>query len=114
MFDRSRGNAAAQMNAIRASTPEVTDAEARLGSRLVVAGNVQRLRVQRGWTQTQLAAELGVKQPRVAEIESARANVQLDTIDRLARVFGVEPSALLRTERQSAPHVITAAEGVRG
>jgi ribosome-binding protein aMBF1 (putative translation factor) len=107
MFDRTRGKAAAQLEAVRSEISSVADTEEKLGSRLVVARNVLRLRVQRGCTQAQLAAELGVKQPRVAEIESARANVQLDTIDRLARVFGVEPAALLRDERTSTAVVHT-------
>lgn len=97
MSIRAEGRRAAEVFAgIEEASPGVRAAEAALGSRAVVARNVLELRVQRGYTQARLAAELGVTQPRVAEIESARANVQLDTLDRLARVLGVEPAALLR------------------
>lgn len=99
MFDRKGSRAEDVFAAIREEVPQFAEAEKELGSRLVVARNVIRLRMQRGLTQRQLARELGVSQPRVAQIESAGANVQVDTLDRLATVFGVEPARLLQTER---------------
>lgn len=98
MFDRESSRAKDVFAAIREETPDLVRAEKELGSRLVVAGNVMRLRIQRGMTQQQLARELGVSQPRVAQIESAVANVQVDTLDRLAMVFGVEPARLLQKD----------------
>jgi DNA-binding XRE family transcriptional regulator len=86
---------------IRKDVPELIEAEARLGSRLVVARNVMHLRIQRGWTQTRLAEELGVRQPRVAEIEGANGNLKLDTLDALARVFSVTTASLLKPVKQS-------------
>lgn len=101
MFDRKRSRAADVFAAISEEVPGFAQAERELGSRLVVARNVMRLRIQRGWTQQQLARELGVSQPRVAQIESASANVQIDTLDRLAAVFGVEPALLLQPGKAS-------------
>lgn len=89
--------------AIREEVPAIDQVEKDLGSRLVVARNVMRLRMQRGLTQQQLARELGVKQPRIAQIESAAANLQIDTLDRLAAVFGVEPARLLHTGKPATP-----------
>ena len=89
-------------SALRSEIPEIVQAEKDLGSRLTVAKNVIRLRVQRGYTQQRLAGEMGVKQPRIAEIESARANCQIDTLDRLARVFGVETASLFRVDKGSS------------
>ncbi len=102
MFDRKRARASEVFAAIREEVPGFAQAEKELGSRLVVARNVMRLRIQRGWTQQQLARELGVTQPRIAQIESACANVQIDTLDRLAAVFGVEPARLLQSGRPCA------------
>jgi ribosome-binding protein aMBF1 (putative translation factor) len=96
MFDRNRAPAADVFATIREDVPEFAQAEKELGSRLVVARNVMRLRMQRGWTQQQLAQALGVTQPRIAQIESASANVQIDTLDRLATVFSIEPARLLQ------------------
>jgi ribosome-binding protein aMBF1 (putative translation factor) len=102
MFDRKQSRLSDVFAAIREEVPELAQAEKELGSRLVVARNVLGLRVQRGLTQQQLAQALGVKQPRIAQIESASANLQIDTLDRLAAVFGVEPARLLQTETPSA------------
>lgn len=105
MFDRKGSGAREVFAAIEKEVPELAQAEKELGSRLVVARNVMRLRIQRGLTQQQLAQMLGVKQPRIAQIESASANLQIDTIDRLAMVFGVEPARLLQADvPATSPH----------
>lgn len=101
MFDRKGSRADEVFAAIETQVPGLAQAEQALGSRLIVAENVMRLRIQRGMTQKQLAEELGVTQPRVAQIESAGANLQIDTLDRLAAVFGVEPARLLQTETRA-------------
>lgn len=103
MFDRRKSRAKDVFAAMQEEVPELARAEEALGSRLVVARNVMRLRMQRGYTQQRLAEELGVKQPRIAQIESASANVQIDTLDRLAAVFGVEPARLLQPEKAAPP-----------
>jgi ribosome-binding protein aMBF1 (putative translation factor) len=102
MFERKGSRASEVFAAIAREVPELAQAEKELGSRLVVARNVMGLRIQRGLTQQQLAQALGVKQPRIAQIESASANLQIDTLDRLAAVFGVEPARLLQAEAPSA------------
>lgn len=100
MMSRREGSRARDVfTAIRKETPGFVEAEKDLGSRIVLARNVMRVRIQRGYTQKRLAEELGVRQPRIAEIESARANLQIDTLDRLARVFGVETATLLTAEK---------------
>jgi ribosome-binding protein aMBF1 (putative translation factor) len=101
MFDRKGSRAKDVFAAIEKEVPGLAQAEKELGSRLVVARNVMRLRIQRGMTQQQLARELGVSQPRIAQIESAGANLQIDTLDRLAAVFGVEPASLLQTDARA-------------
>ena len=93
--DIERASLAAVVSRIRANVPGVAEAEARLGSRLVIARNVMRLRIGRGWTQSRLAKEMGVGQPRVAQIENAAANFRLGTLDALGKAFGVSPVSLL-------------------
>lgn len=66
--------------------------------------NLWRLREERGWTQQQLAARAGIKQPRIAEIERGDANPTLLTLSRLAIALDV------RVERFFA-HVGPAPEG---
>jgi|GEM_PF-2868518 ribosome-binding protein aMBF1 (putative translation factor) len=79
---------------VRSEIPAVAVAEEELVT--VLARNVLRLRNQRGMTQRDLARALGVSQPRIAEIEAARTTARIDTVGRLAAVFGVEPSTLLK------------------
>lgn len=98
MFDRKTSSTDAVFERLYRENPEIAEAEKAAGSKLVVASNVLRLRVQRGMTQKQLAAALGVKQPRIAQIEGADANLGLDTLDALARVFGVDTAALFATD----------------
>lgn len=61
----------------------------------VLASNVYRLRKDRGLTQEQLAEAVGVRQPRIAEVERGDANPRLLTLARLAFALGVPVSALL-------------------
>jgi transcriptional regulator with XRE-family HTH domain len=61
----------------------------------VLASNVYRLRKDRGLTQEQLAEAVGVRQPRIAEVERGDANPRLLTLARLAFALGVPVAALL-------------------
>lgn len=109
---RRAGSRAREVSAsVRASVPQVREAEAALGARLVVAKNVMRLRIQRGYTQAQLADELGVTQSRIAQIEAARTNLQLDTLERLARVLGVEMATLVKSERPASAERLNSGAG---
>ena len=81
---------------LRKEHPSIEQAENRLGSKLILARNVLRLRVQRGWTQAELAEHAGMRQPRIAEIESAKRDTQIETVDRLAVAFSVPSYTLLQ------------------
>lgn len=61
---------------------------------ITLAANVCRLRVQCGWTQAELAEAAGMRQPRIAEIESGEANPRLDTVARIARALRVDVHSL--------------------
>ncbi len=61
----------------------------------VLASNVYRLRKARGLTQEQLAEAVGVRQPRIAEVERGDANPRLLTLSKLAFALGVPVAALL-------------------
>lgn len=61
----------------------------------VLAFNVRRLREANGWTQSVLAAHLGLPRQRVSEIERACFDAGVSIIGRLARVFGVSQAELL-------------------
>jgi len=92
---------------VRAEIPAVAVAEEELC--VVLARNVLRLRNQRGMTQRDLARALGVSQPRIAEIEGARTTARIDTVAKLAAVFGVEPWTLLKRRTEPSRARATAA-----
>ena len=55
-----------------------------------LARNVLRLRKDKGWTQDELAAKLGIEQMAVSLIENARSNPTLETLEAIATCFGVK------------------------
>ncbi len=61
-----------------------------------VAYNVKRIRKIKGFTQLELANEMGVKQPFIARIESGKNNISIKKLEQLAHVFSMDPMVLLR------------------
>jgi len=57
--------------------------------------NVRRLRYSRGWSQEELAHRAKVSRVYVSYVENQKQVPTLVTLERMARAFGVEPSALL-------------------
>lgn len=55
---------------------------------------VRSLRLRKGWSQTQLANELGTSQPHIARIERGTENVTIETCRRLCRVLGIDMNML--------------------
>jgi len=100
-------SARALADQVRSEIPAVAAAEEELC--VVLARNVLRLRNQRGMTQRDLARALGVSQPRIAEIEAARTTARIDTVGKLAAVFGVEPWTLLKRRPEPSPKLVETA-----
>jgi transcriptional regulator with XRE-family HTH domain len=86
---------------IRDENPEIAKVERQMGSRLLIARNVLRLRARIGITQTELARRAQMAQPRIAEIEAGGVNTTVDTLDKLAAAFGVDAASLLKSPRVS-------------
>lgn len=55
---------------------------------------VRMLRLRKGWSQAQLAAELGTSQPHVARIERGTENLTIDTCRRLCTALGIDMNTL--------------------
>lgn len=60
-----------------------TTFDARFGSR------VRALRTSRGWSQAQLARELGVSQPVLSQLEAGRSTLSVERFLRLLRLFNI-------------------------
>jgi transcriptional regulator with XRE-family HTH domain len=64
-----------------------------------LAANVQRIRVQRGWSQAELAETLGIAVRSLQAIEAAEANVRTTRLVALARALRCSVGALVRPAR---------------
>ncbi|WP_423066119.1 helix-turn-helix domain-containing protein [Devosia sp. CN2-171] len=64
--------------------------------RAIFAGNVKRLRKERGMSQEDLAFESGLHRTYISGIERGVRNVGLDNVSVIAQALGVPPDALLR------------------
>ncbi|MFZ5682991.1 MAG: helix-turn-helix domain-containing protein [Pseudomonadota bacterium] len=60
----------------------------------ILARNLRRLRLERGLSQDDLAAEAGIRQALVSAIEVATANPTLESLDRLASALKIDMAAL--------------------
>lgn len=70
-----------------------------------VAANVKLLRTRRGWTQNQLAAEMGQKFPQVvATTEIGKRRITVDDLVDFARVFGVTPEQMMSDDPDAGGH----------
>ena len=79
---------------------EYRDAERRLRPQMNLADEVLRLRLQRGWTQAELAERVGTGQANISRIENALANPTVETLRQLSEAFGTELHVTLDFEPQ--------------
>lgn len=67
-----------------------------------LANTVLRARLQKGWTQTDLAKAVGTKQANISNIEAGLANPTLALVRKLTRALDLD---LLLVAKQPAQHV---------
>ena len=88
------------MSAIRHPSATVRD---------LLADNLRRLRTARGWTQHQLARACGLPLSYVSQIEQARVNLTLASLEALALGLECWPADLLTVvHRPTAPEAARA------
>lgn len=81
------------MMAIRLRKPQLPPENATL--RDVLAYRIRFHRVEKGWSQEQLAFECDLDRTYVSAVERSRWNVSLANIERFAQALEVEPWTLL-------------------
>lgn len=62
----------------------------------LLAANLRRLRKSKGWSQEQCAEMCELHRTYIGAVERGERNVTLDTLDRIARAFGLSGVDLLR------------------
>lgn len=66
----------------------MTEKEQSMSYQASIGQVIARLRMQHGWTQTQLAEKLGTSQSAIHRIEKGRQNISLDLIKKFSEVLG--------------------------
>jgi transcriptional regulator with XRE-family HTH domain len=61
----------------------------------LLARNLRQLRLQRSWSQYDLADEARLRQASISAVEVAAANPTLESLDKIAAALGVEVADLL-------------------
>jgi len=56
--------------------------------RISIAQQIKNIRIERGYTQEEMAQKLGVIQQFVSKLEAGTENVTIDTLKKVAEVFG--------------------------
>ena len=51
---------------------------------------IKEARIEKGWSQNELALRAGMKQPDISRIEEGRKNITLETLTRLCKILEVE------------------------
>ena len=74
----------------RRRSPGYVEVEDRLKSVLDLAADVFDLRMERGWTQAELAERVGTKQANISRLENGLANPTPRFLEKLSEVFGTE------------------------
>jgi len=81
---------------------EYVEAERELKPVLDLADEVLDLRLERGWSQSELARRVGTRQANISRTESGLANPTLKSLQKLADAFGTELTIRLRSRPADA------------
>jgi transcriptional regulator with XRE-family HTH domain len=82
--------------------PEYAEAERRLRPFLDVGDAVLILRLEKGWSQTELARRAGTRQASISQLESALGNPSIRFLQKVAEALGVELVISLRSKEDVA------------
>jgi transcriptional regulator with XRE-family HTH domain len=85
--------------------PEVAVAYQRLRPKLELGRQILDLRLERGWTQKELAERAGTKQANISRLENALLNPSMDMLQRVASALGGHLVVEIVPEAQSALNV---------
>jgi len=73
---------------------------------MILAEKIMRHRKENGWSQEDLAAQLGVSRQSVSKWESAASIPDLDKILRMSELFGVSTDYLLKDDLEEEPGIV--------
>ena len=80
-------------------TPAVIQAREELRSRINIANRLIKARLELGLTQQEVAKAVGTRQSRISELERIDGNPRIATLDKVARVLGLEVALQRRVSK---------------
>ncbi|MEW5830527.1 MAG: helix-turn-helix transcriptional regulator, partial [Chloroflexota bacterium] len=83
--------------------PEYQAAEQKYKLILDLADEILRLRMEKGWSQTELAERAGTKQANISRLESGLSNPSVNFLQKLAEAF--EADLTIRIEKTSRQEI---------
>jgi transcriptional regulator with XRE-family HTH domain len=96
----------------RRSAEAGADASGAAGFARQVAGNLRRLRRERGWSLEELSTRAGVSRAMLSQVETEKTTPTIAVLWKIATGFGVPFTELLRAEDSPAISVIRAGQAV--
>ena len=95
--------------------PEYVAAEEELQPQLELANDVLRLRLAKGWSQTELARRANTKQANISRLENGLANPTVGFLRKVGRALGVDLVVRLKSEKIHAEQsgIVYATPGIR-
>lgn len=79
---------------------------------MILADKIIRLRKKAGWSQEELAEQLGVTRQSVSKWEGAQSAPDIEKILQMSRIFGVTTDYLLKDELEDEPEEVGASSTV--
>ena len=76
---------------------------------MILADKIAELRKKNGWSQEELAGQLGVSRQSVSKWESASSIPDLDKILKMSEIFGVSTDYLLKDSNEPEEEALTPA-----
>jgi transcriptional regulator with XRE-family HTH domain len=69
-----------------------------------IGKNIRRLRQKKGWSQSQVAAELKISVPAFSKIETGITDINISRLMQIASLFNVSAAGILSHEETSTDH----------
>ncbi|WP_432712569.1 helix-turn-helix domain-containing protein [Pedobacter sp.] len=69
-----------------------------------IGKNIRRLRQKKGWSQSQVAAELKISVPAFSKIETGITDINISRLMQIATLFNVSAAGILLQEEGSTDH----------